>query len=94
MIVKYSPAFLKITKKVDVRIRKSLKERIAIFIKNPGDLWLNNHALQGEYLGYRSIDITGDWRAIYKETVADDEIFAYFVALGTHKELYRKRRTS
>jgi len=90
MIVKYSPSFLKTFKKVDVRIRKSFKEKILIFTKDPLDLRLDNHELKKEWQGYRSIDITSDYRAVYKETQIEDETVAYFVALGTHKELYQK----
>lgn len=62
MTIKYSPSFLEIFKKVDVRIRKSFKQRILIFSKNHNDLQLNNHELTKEWLGYRSIDITADYR--------------------------------
>ena len=46
MRVKYSPEFLKILKKVDVRIYKSLRQKVAIFIKNPIDAQLDNHNLR------------------------------------------------
>ena len=89
MIVKYSRSFVAKLKKADVRIRKSFKQRISIFLINPYDLQLNNHALRDEWEGYRSIDITADWRAIYEEVkVGEEEPFAYFTSLGTHKELY------
>lgn len=88
MIVKYSPRFLVLVKKVNVRIRKSLKKRIAIFIQNPNDPELNNHALRDEYTGYKSIDVTADWRAIFEEIQIDENTIAYFIGLGTHKELY------
>ena len=88
MTIKYSPAFLATLKKADVRIRKSFKERILQFSKNPYDLQLRNHKLQREYQGYRSINITADWRAIYKEIHESDEIIAYFIAIGTHDQLY------
>ncbi len=65
MIIKYSPSFLKLFKQVDVRIRKSFKERIILFSKNPHDLQLNNHVLKDPYTGCRSIDVSADWRAIY-----------------------------
>jgi len=95
MRVKYSPAFLSILKRVDVRIRKSLRESIAIFIRNPNDLELDNHDLRDEWLGYRSIDVTENWRALYKEITENDESVAYFIALGTHDGLYGKgRRTA
>ena len=89
MKIIYDPAFLQKLKKVDVRIRKSLKRRILLFSKNPNDPQLNNHPLAREYSGYRSIDITSDWRALYKELHGDMEITAYFVLLGTHDQLYR-----
>lgn len=88
MIIRYSPEFLKIVKKVDVRIQKSFKKKIDLFYKNPDDLHLNNHSLRDEYEGYRSVDITSDWRAIYKEVIVGQNHIAYFIALGTHKELY------
>ena len=90
MIVKYSPSFLAIIKKADVRIRKSFKERIDIFSKDPYHLHLNNHALKNEYQGYRSIDVTSDWRAIYEEIIIEEEITVYFIAIGTHKDLYER----
>lgn len=88
MKVFYDPAFYETVKKVDVRIKKSVKERILVFSRNPNDLELNNHELKREYEGYRSIDITADYRALYKEVQIGDEIAAYFVEIGTHKELY------
>lgn len=88
MTIKYSPGFFNKLREIDVRIQKRLKERILIFSKNPNNLQLNNHALKREYEGYRSIDITADWRALYKEIRERDENIAYFVLLGTHKQLY------
>ena len=63
-----------------------------LFAKNPRELQLDNHPLRDEYQGYRSIDITSDYRAIYKETQIRNEVVAYFIAIGTHKELYGKGR--
>lgn len=85
---RYDPAFVKALKKVDVRIRKSFKQKIAIFAKDPFNPQLNNHPLKREYQGYRSIDITADWRALYKEIQVGEEIAAYFVLLGIHEHLY------
>lgn len=90
MNVKLGPDFLKKLKKSNVKIRKSFKEKILLFSKNPEDPQLDSHPLKREWQGYRSIDITADWRAIYKEIQMSGETVAYFVALGTHDELYRK----
>ncbi len=92
MRVKYSPLFLAILKKVDVRIYKSLKTRISIFIQNSSDPQLNNHALRDEYLGYRSIDVTADWRAVFEEIEEGEETVVYFVTLGTHEQLFMKNK--
>lgn len=90
MKVVLDPAFLKKLKKVNVRIRKSAKERLLLFSQNPDNPQLDNHPLRKEYLGYRSIDISTDYRALYKERQAGEETVAYFVILGTHDELYGK----
>jgi mRNA-degrading endonuclease YafQ of YafQ-DinJ toxin-antitoxin module len=49
---------------------------------------LRNHPLKEQFAGYRSIDVTGDYRAIFREAQAGPTrviIFSYF---GTHKQLY------
>lgn len=38
--------------------------------------------------GFRSIDITGDYRALYQEKLEGDELVAVFTTIGTHKDLY------
>ncbi|MGI8419721.1 MAG: type II toxin-antitoxin system YafQ family toxin [Candidatus Levyibacteriota bacterium] len=58
-----------------------------LFSKNPHDPILHNHPLKREYEGKRSIHITANWRAIYEEAQEGKDIFAYFVLLGTHKQL-------
>lgn len=90
MRVQYDPEFIKILKKQNARIRKNFREAIEIFHKNPLESKLNNHKLKGKYEGHRSINITADWRAIY-EDVKDrkDDPIAYFVTLGTHRQLYK-----
>ena len=90
MKVRYSPDFYRKYKKADVRIQNRVDEKIEVFLKDPYDLQLDNHTLKRQWKGYRSIDITSDWRAIYKETQIGDESVAYFVVLGTHDQLYRK----
>jgi mRNA-degrading endonuclease RelE of RelBE toxin-antitoxin system len=66
-------------KKLDVRIRNSFIARVKIFEKNHQDPILDNHLLKREYKGYRSIDITNDYRALYEEIQGNDEVIAYFL---------------
>ncbi len=92
MKVRYSPYFYKQYKRVDVRIRNSFDQKVALFIQNPNDLELNNHLLREPYTGLKSIDITADWWAFYQELVISGDVVAYFVELGTHDQLYRKSK--
>lgn len=89
MNVELDHGLVKRLKKFNVKIRKNFKGRIIKFSKNPEDPQLNNHPLKKQWQGYRSIDITADWRVIYKEISVNEEKVAYFVAIGTHKELYK-----
>ncbi|OGM22376.1 hypothetical protein A2961_00740 [Candidatus Woesebacteria bacterium RIFCSPLOWO2_01_FULL_39_21] len=91
MKIRFDPNFIDTLKKVNVRTRKSFKQRIIIFSKNPYEFQLNNHPLRAEWQGFRSIDVTNDYRAIYTEKEEGGVIIAYFVALGTHKELYSNK---
>jgi len=91
MNVDLDPDFLKSLKKLDVKIRKSFKERILIFQKNPNEPQLNNHELQNPYKGLRSIDITNDYRAIFEEIIVGEETIAYFSLFGIHNELYGQK---
>lgn len=78
-------------KKFDKKIKKypflkeHAKERIILFTRDPYHPTLNNHALIGTWIGYRSINITGDYRAVYKLV---EEDLAHFVDLDTHSNLY------
>lgn len=89
MILRYDPDLLKQLKKQKVRVRKSFKQKLEIFIKDSLNPQLNNHTLKGKFSGYRNIDVTNDYRVIYKEKVEEDGLIAYFIAIGTHEELYR-----
>lgn len=84
MTIAYSKAFIKQAKKLSPDLRKKLQAKIKLFASNPLDPTLRNHALKGKYKEYRSIDITGDIRALYLQN--EDETI--FDAVGTHSQLY------
>jgi addiction module RelE/StbE family toxin len=88
MKVLFSREFIKKYKRVNVRIRNRVDEQIKTFEKNPHEFGLRNHELHEEWEGYRSIDITNDYRAIFEELREGKETSAYFIDLGTHDELY------
>lgn len=87
--IDYSRKFIKQLKKAPLSIKIAFRDRLIIFLKNPFAPILNNHMLKGKYLSSQSINITGDWRAIYSETLGKDGKVAIFFALGTHSQLYK-----
>jgi len=85
MRVLFHKTFEKQYKSLRSAEKKKFLERIKTFVTDPFAPVLNNHPLKGKYQGYRSINITGDVRAIY-ELIG--EATAYFVAVDTHSNLY------
>ena len=70
--------------KLTPHIREAFIERRNLFLIDQTHPLLDDHPLKGKWLGYRSINVTGDVRAIYRiiETVA------IFVEIGTHDYLF------
>lgn len=89
MRISYSRQFSKQLKKAPLNIKIAFRKRLALFIKNQFHPLLNNHALTGRLSGYRSINTTGDWRAIYSERKMGKEKIIIFEAMGTHSQLYK-----
>ena len=85
MIIETTKTFDKQYSKLNSKTKTIYKSRITIFKDNPFDFRLHNHALKGKYLGYRSIDITGDTRVLY--TVKGNVVIV-FGFIGTHSQLY------
>ena len=67
-------------------IREQVDERLALFRANPFERILNNHPLSGNRKGQWTINITGDWRAVY---VFKDKDTVVFMDLDTHGNLYK-----
>ena len=70
--------------KQDKQVKNAFEERRNLLIIDPEHLLLNSHSLQGKWKGCRSINITGDIRAIYKT----EGFFVIFIEIGTHSQLY------
>ena len=84
MKITYSKEFIKQAEKLSPKLQLQLYEHITLFRDNPLNPKLRNHALKGKYSPYRSINITGDYRALYLQK--EDE--AIFDKIGTHSQLY------
>ncbi len=81
----YSPKFEKRFKNLTLRIKRKLEKRLHLFEINEYEDVLNNHHLQGEYNGCRSINITSDVRVIYRKL---EDGSCYLITIGTHSQLY------
>lgn len=76
--------FKKSYRRLREKEKEKFKERLGLFMNNHFDPTLNNHALSGKYNHYRSINITGDLRALYYSSNST----AVFVVIDTHSNLY------
>lgn len=87
--IDYSNKFIKQLKKAPLEIKIAFRKRFELFLKDPFSPLLNNHQLSGKLKAYRSINVTGDWRAIYTEEKEESETVVSFEMLGTHSQLYK-----
>ncbi len=85
MQTEYHKRFKKQYKKLSPKIRERFMERLRLFKNDPYAQELNNHPLHSEYLGYRSINITGDLRAVYE---IHERGAVKFLFIDTHSNLY------
>lgn len=85
MKIVFHKHFEKQFKKLSNNQKRAFQERLIIFSENQFHSALHNHPLRGTFKGYRSINIAGDLRAIYK--MVKKEIFI-FITIDTHDHLY------
>ena len=84
MRIFYKKRFDKNFKKLPIKIKEQFYQRLEVFINDKFDKVLNNHSVDRVFPGCHSINVTGDFRAIYSE----EEDSVTFVTIGTHSELY------
>ena len=78
--------FVKQIKKLPEPLREQVLERVQLLVANPFDSVLNDHKLNPPWEEYRSINITGDYRLVYKKLAPN----IYFLrAIGTHHQLFK-----
>lgn len=70
--------------KVPRKIQEKFYIRLEIFVSDINHPLLNNHSVEKAYPNCRSINVTGDYRAIFKK----EEDNVYFIKIGIHSELY------
>lgn len=86
MKIRFHKNFDKQYKRLIKQQQEKTRARIEVFLNNPFDPVLNNHPLKGKYTNYRSINITGSLRAVYKFI---NEQECIFVAVDSHSNLYK-----
>jgi len=84
MNIDFHRDFIKKYKKLTTKLRDKFDERLKILITNAFAPELNNHGLHGKYAGCRSINVTGDLRAVYE--VLEKGI--RFLDIDNHSNLY------
>ena len=83
--IRFTEKFRKQYNKVGAKIQRSVDERLRLFMSNSDNPLLRNHPLIGKLKGRYSINVNGDWRAIYS---VDSQGVAIFELLGKHSQLY------
>ena len=86
MTIEFKRNFRKRYRKIPFKIRRQFDERLSLFMKESYHPVLNNHPLTGDRTGQWSINVTGDWRAIY---VFRSDTIVVFIDIDTHSNLYR-----
>ncbi|MEK9154279.1 MAG: type II toxin-antitoxin system mRNA interferase toxin, RelE/StbE family [Patescibacteria group bacterium] len=85
MIIGFDRTFEKKFAKLPEKVREQFKKRKDLFIDEPNHPLLNNHPLHEPYAGCRSINVTGDYRAIFYNV---NDALVRFINIGTHHELF------
>lgn len=91
MILKaeYSSAFNKDIKRIQKRgldMSMLIKVVNILVYQRPLDSQYRDHALRGNWIGYRELHISFDWLLIYRYSSGA----VYFARTGTHSELFNK----
>lgn len=85
MELSFTNKFKKQLKKIPQSAQISFEERVRLFVVDPTNRVLRVHPLKGKYVGYWSMNVTGDIRALYRR---DGDTVIIFALIGTHSSLY------
>jgi addiction module RelE/StbE family toxin len=87
MQVRFSPDFdRQFIRRLTARQQIKALDILELFQDEPFHKDLRNHSLKGEWYGHNSITISADLRMHFQML---DNKTAYFVAVGTHDQLYK-----
>ncbi len=89
MIIKKHKLFDKSYSKLSEKLKIKVKETLILFGKNYFDKKLNNHALKWDFIGLRSMNVTADYRIIFRELSDGKYEIIELMKVWTHSELYK-----
>lgn len=89
MIIKKHKNFIKNYSKLDLKIQYKVDKSLEIFLKNHFDKSLNNHTLKWDFLWLRSINVTWDYRIIFRKLSDNTYEIVELIKVWTHSELYK-----
>ena len=87
--VQFSKQFDKQLRSAEENVIKAFKDALQLLLVNKYHPSLNNHLLAGRFIGYRSVNIIDEWRAIYREMYGEHGMILIFEVLGTQGELFK-----
>lgn len=85
MKIDYHRKFVKKFNKLPEKIKTKFYIKLRLFEQDQFDQTLDNHSVEYVYPNWRSINVTGDYRALF-EPQGNDTVM--FMKIGTHSELY------
>jgi len=91
-LIRYTSLFNKQRKAAPLEIKIAFRDTLELFLENSHHPQLRNHPLKEEYAGYNSIDVTDDWRALFRVRESETQTIITFHILGTHEELYGEEK--
>lgn len=89
MIIKKHKLFDKSYLKLSQKLKLKVNETLVLITKNHFDKKLNNHALKWDFIWLRSINVTWDYRIIFKEISDNNYEIIELLKIWTHSELYK-----
>ena len=78
MEFRYTQKFKKQFKKLPQNVQDNFAERVDLLVSDPTNPKLRLHPLKGKFVGYWSMNVTGDVRALYREDGERIIIFFFF----------------
>jgi mRNA-degrading endonuclease YafQ of YafQ-DinJ toxin-antitoxin module len=84
MEIKFRKSFQKQYKKLPKKVQIQFKERLLMLIENKYHPLLNMHKLNGTESEFLSMNVTGDYRALF---IIESTVFTFY-KIGSHSELY------